>query len=128
MGAEGGFEGPRPASDTVEILPLPQPEESEPSLVEARTSWPVEVSAVAIETASLPALAGEPPPSLAGIAAAGENEAPGSGAIETARVDVPHLQPIGEAPDEDAGGAAPPTAESEQGVPLSARRNGCWKP
>ena len=117
VGAEGGFEGPRPASDTVEILPLPQPEESEPSLIEARTSWPVEVSAVAIETASLPALAGEPPPGLAGIAAAGENEAPGSGAIETARVDVPHLQPIGEAPDEDAGGAAPPTAESEQGVP-----------
>ena len=65
----------------------------------------------------MPALAGEPPFGLARIAAAGENEAPGSGAIETARVDVPHLQPIGEAPAEDAGGAAPPTAESEQGVP-----------
>jgi hypothetical protein len=97
---------------------LPQVEENEPALVEARTSWPVEGNAVAIETASLPALAGDPASDPAVIAAAGEDETQSSGAIETARVDVEHPYQIGEAPaTEETGRAAPPTAESEQGVP-----------
>jgi ribonuclease E len=118
VGSEPGFEGPRPASDTVEILAVPQIEESEPSLVEARTNWPVEVSAVAIETASLPALAGETLSGVTGIATSAEDDPPSSGAFETAPVTVPHTPPIGEAPAaEEASRATPPTAESEQGVP-----------
>src|SRR6516165_5805815 len=56
--AEPSFEGSRPAADTIEILPTPGVEESVPTLVEARANWPFESGTAAIETASLPALAG----------------------------------------------------------------------
>ena len=96
---EPSLDGPRPASDTVEILPTPEVEEAEPTLVEAQTTWPVEVAGVAFETASLPALAGE----------AGESAA--------------HQRPqltSGEEPAETDGDEqpmTPPTAEAEEGVP-----------
>src|SRR5205814_1254601 len=70
-GAEAGFEEPRPAVDTVEILPTPELVEGEPDLVEGRASWPEEGGVVAIETASLPALAGDGPANTAEISAAG---------------------------------------------------------
>src|SRR5205823_5726676 len=50
-GVEPGFEEPRPAVDTVEILPTPEVQESEETLVEARASWADDSSAAAIETA-----------------------------------------------------------------------------
>jgi ribonuclease E len=102
VGGEPSFTGPRPASDTVEILPTPEAqeaEEAEPAMVEAHTAWPVEVVGVAIETASLPALAGE----------AGEDAAPERQQVTS-----------GEQPAAAGGNdqpAAPPTAEAEQGVP-----------
>jgi ribonuclease E len=122
-GVESSFEGPRPASDTIEILPAPELEEGEPKLVEARANWPVEVSAIAIETASLPALAGDPPPAVESIAAAGETGSsiadPATVPGESAAFETPHPQPIGEAVrvDEARRAAASPTAESELGVP-----------
>ena len=101
-GGEPSLAGPRPASDAVEILPTPEAqeaEEAEPAMAEAHSAWPVEVAGVAIETASLPALAGE----------AGEDAAP------QRQQDTSGEQPTA------AGGndqlAAPPTAEAEQGVP-----------
>jgi ribonuclease E len=122
IGAEPSFEDPRPATDTVEILPTPPVEESEPALIEAQTSWPIEVSAVALETASLPALAGEPPSGLVGVVAAGESETPIAVSIENAAADLPRSQPIDEAPPTGGanGPAAPPIAESEQGVPYAS--------
>jgi ribonuclease E len=120
VSTEPDFEGPRPASDTVEILPVPLPEESEPALVEARMEWPVEVSAVAIEKASLPALAGDPPPrsGYATMGAGGEDEPPASLVIETARIDAAHAPPTGETPAaEEREVVTPPTAESEEGLP-----------
>jgi ribonuclease E len=99
-GVETAFEEPRPASDTVEILPAPEIEESEPTLVEARSAWRVETGTVAIETASLPALAGE----------ADESSA-------TPRLEPAEAPPSAEA---DEQLVAPPTAEAEQGVPYAS--------
>jgi ribonuclease E len=117
-GIAAGAEGPRPASDTVEILPAHEVEEAEPQLVEARASWPVEVSA-GIETASLAALAGEPAGDSATIAAANESGRQTAVPGDSVAFETPHPQPIEETA--GAGGAsravAPPTAESEQGVP-----------
>jgi ribonuclease E len=95
---EPGLQEPRPASDTVEILPTPATEEAEPALVEAHTVWPVETGAVAIETASLPALAGD--------------------ADESATLQGPQYDPAEAARAEgEERSAVPPTAEAEQGVP-----------
>jgi ribonuclease E len=101
-GVEPSFTEPRPASDTVEILPTPEAqeaEEAEPAMAEADNAWPVEVAGVAIETASLPALAGE----------ADEDAAPQRQQVSSDE------QPAA------AGGnnqpAAPQTAEVEQRVP-----------
>src|SRR5205814_5618435 len=73
-GVEPGFEEPRPAVDTVEILPTPEVQESEQTLVEARAGWATEIGAVAIETASLPALAGDGQVSAENISTADEGE------------------------------------------------------
>jgi ribonuclease E len=99
-GADPGFEEPRPAADTVEILPTPAVEEAEPALIEARTTWPVEMAAVAIETASLPALAGE----------AGESSAHQSAQRERG-------EELLSADSDEESPTAPRTAEAEQGVP-----------
>jgi ribonuclease E len=118
-GTENGFEGPRPAADTVEILPTPEVEESEPTIVEARASWPIETRAAAIETASLPALAGDPSPNDGDLAPPSEAE---PGAAEPAGSDayeMLHPQPPRQMP--EAGGesqtGSPPTAEAEEGIP-----------
>src|SRR5215470_12063065 len=58
-GVEPSLEGPRPASDTVEILPTRAVEEAEPTLVESRAAWLVETAAVAHEGAGSTAPAGE---------------------------------------------------------------------
>ena len=107
-GAEAEFEGPRPASDTVEILPVVDFAESEPPLVEAYPTWPVEAGAEAIETASLPALAGEPIGDHSDVAAAVEIEAPTAGPAESAVIEARGTERERVPP--------PPTAESEQGV------------
>jgi ribonuclease E len=99
-GVDPGFEEPRPAADTVEILPTPAVEEADPTLIEARTTWPVEVAAVAIETASLPALAGE----------AGEGSARQSPQFERG-------EELPSAEGDEGPSTTPPTAEAEQGVP-----------
>jgi ribonuclease E len=117
-GAEPSFEGPRPASDTVEILPAPASNEAEPVPVEARESWPTEVTAVAIETASLPALAGDPGPEIRGLTTTEREPAPAD-PVESSAPETLHGHLLGDR----AGSAepnrpeAPPTAESEQGVP-----------
>jgi ribonuclease E len=117
-GAEPSFEGARPASDTVEILPAPDIEEAEPALAEARGNWPIEVSVGAFETASLPALAGDLSPHIEGVAA-GESERSPAGQVESSGFEVPHASSIGEGGDiaEPSRPAAPTTAESEQGLP-----------
>jgi ribonuclease E len=51
-----GFESPRPAADSIEAVP-PAEDSEEPS--ETPATWAAEGAAIAIETASLPALAGE---------------------------------------------------------------------
>jgi len=97
-GVEPSLEGPRPASDTVEILPTRAVEEAEPTLVESRTTWLVETAAVAIEGAGSPALAGE--------------------ANESAAHQRPQLAPeeVPASGGRDERPAAPPTAEAEQGA------------
>jgi ribonuclease E len=125
-GVVSGFEEPRPAVDTVEILPTPEVEESEQTLVEARTSWPEDIGAVAIETASLPALAGDQV-SSADISAADEGE-PGEGEpgaarpVEMAAYEGPRPQPPREASEgvQESRMASLPTAEAEQGVPYTS--------
>jgi ribonuclease E len=130
--AEAGFEEPRPAVDTVEILPTPEFVDSEPDLAESRASWPDEVGAVAIETASLPALAGDGPANTAETAAAGHGGEPGRApSAESAGPETPHPQPASETPASEtparetadtaaeARSVLPPTAEAEQGVPYS---------
>jgi ribonuclease E len=119
---EGDLEGPQPASDTVEILPSTDTEEIEPELVEARTSWPVEIGAVAIETASLPALAGDSfgnsPGDFGELGAPSENQSPPTEAGEHADLTAPPAPDGNSAPAEGASyPAALPTAETEQGVP-----------
>jgi hypothetical protein len=122
-----GFEEPRPAVDTVEILPTPEVQESEQTLVEARTSWADDGSAVAIETASLPALAGDGQVSSADISAADEGEPGASRRVETAAYEAPlhepsHHERSGETPEEEQGSQPEslPTAEAEQGVPFTS--------
>jgi ribonuclease E len=117
-GPEPSFEGPRPASDTVEILPAPEIEEAEPALVEARERWPIGVSAGAFETASLPALAGDLSPAAGGVSANESDRLP-VGQVESGGFEKPHAQSIGEGADiaESSRPPAPPTAETEQGLP-----------
>ncbi|MBV8507585.1 MAG: Rne/Rng family ribonuclease [Alphaproteobacteria bacterium] len=120
-GVEPGFEEPRPAVDTVEILPTPEVEESEQTLVEARTSWPDEIGAVAIETASLPALAGDGQASNGNISAADDSEPGAARDVERTGYEPPHPQPPREAPDgeRERPSGSLPTAEAEQGVPYT---------
>jgi hypothetical protein len=117
-----GFEEPRPAVDTVEILPTPEVEESEQTLVEARTSWPGEIGVVAIETASLPALAGDGQASSGNISVADEGEPGGARPVEMAAYEAPHLQPSREASEgeRESRPGSLPTAEAEQGVPYTS--------
>jgi ribonuclease E len=103
--ADTGLEEPRPTADTIEILPAPEPAAAEPTLVEARAAWPVETGAAVIETASLPALAGEPPPDLPGTAAPSDRIAPDQVAITEPSQSTPR-----------------PAAEAEQGVPYISER------
>jgi ribonuclease E len=121
-GTEPGFEEPRPAVDTVEILPTPEVEESEQTLVEARASWPAEIGAVAIETASLPALAGDGQVSSENISASGESEPSAAEPVEMAAYEVPNPEPSNEALDgeRERHPGSPPTAEAEQGVPYTS--------
>jgi ribonuclease E len=126
-GAEPGFEEPRPAVDTVEILPTLEVEESEQTLVEARASWADDSGAVAIETASLPALAGDGQASSENLSAAGESEPDAARPADMAAYEAPHHEPphyerSGETPDEawESRSGSPPTAEAEQGVPYAS--------
>jgi ribonuclease E len=121
-GVEPGFEEPRPAVDTVEILPTPEVQESEQTLVEARASWVDDIGAVAIETASLPALAGDGQASSENLSAAGESEPGAAIPAEMAAYEAPHHEPPRETPDGEWEGrpGSPPTAEAEQGVPFAS--------
>jgi ribonuclease E len=116
--ADLGFEGRRAASDAVQILPVPDFDQAQPTLVEARQSWPIELSAVAMETASLPALAGDPSPDIVGDSAS-EIEPSPKGPVDSGVIETPHAPAIGEgtAIAEPGRPTMPPTAESEQGVP-----------
>ena len=124
-GVVSGFEEPRPAVDTVEILPTPEVEESEQTLVEARTSWADESGVVAIETASLPALAGDGQVSSGDISAVDEGESSGVRPVEMAVYEAPHHQPHHQRSRETPEGeqesrrGSLPTAEGEQGVPYT---------
>jgi ribonuclease E len=110
-GIEPSFESPRPASDTIEILPADEIEGTN-ALVEARASWPVETEAVALETASLPALSGDPQGATGGSTALNEG---GSGWTDRRSVgSEASAQP---AAVERTAPETPPGAESEQGVP-----------
>ena len=121
-GVEPGFEEPRPAVDTVEILPTPEVQESEQTLVEARAGWPAEIGAVAIETASLPALAGDGQAGAENISAAVEGGPGAAGAAERAGSEAPHNQPSREASgaERENRPGSPPTTEAEQGVPYTS--------
>ncbi len=125
-GVVSGFEEPRPAVDTVEILPTPEVQESEQTLVEARTSWADESSAAAIETASLPALAGDGQVSGGDISAVDEGEPSAARPVEMAAYEAPHHPPShhersGETPggEQESRPGSLPTAEAEQGVPYT---------
>lgn len=122
VGGESGFEGPRPAADTVEILPTPEMVESEPMLEEARASWPAETGALAIETASLPALAGDQSIAVQTVITIGEGEPERDAPIVAMDHRPVHPHPAGEAPEAE-GKEQPgsrPTAEAEQGVPYAS--------
>jgi ribonuclease E len=114
-GAESGFDGPRPTSDTIEILPAPDYQEVEPNLGEARKSGPNEIGAIAVETASLPAFAGDPTRAREGTFATKSEPPLGFGSVG---FEPPHstIGDVSGSP-EQSRSAAPPTAESEQGVP-----------
>jgi ribonuclease E len=118
-GVELGFEVPRPASDTVEILSVAQVEESEPAVAEPPPTWSFELPAGAIETASLPALAGDSSPDRKRLVAASKDESTGAALVETAQVEPPSAPPAGEPTGAEmhSPSGAPPTAEAEQGVP-----------
>ncbi len=118
-GAEPSFGGSRPASDTVEILPAPEVEESQPMLVEAHVNSPVKFGTIAIETASLPALAGDPPITSESIGAANESERGSAAYVANDGVEAPHSVPTHEAAEADRANPAEgiPTTESEAGVP-----------
>jgi len=102
-------------------LPTPEIQESEQTLAEARASWPAEIGAVAIETASLPALAGDGQASTENISAAGEGEPERAGPAERAGYEAPHAQPPREGSDggRESRPGSPPTAEAEHGVPYT---------
>ena len=126
-GVEPGFEEPRPAVDTVEILPTLEVQESEQTLVEARASWADDSGAVAIETASLPALAGDGQTSSENLSAAGESEPGAARPADMAAYEAPHHEPphyerSEETPDGawESRSGSPPTAEAEQGVPYAS--------
>jgi ribonuclease E len=126
-GMEPGFEEPRPAVDTVEILPTLEVQESEQTLVEARASWADDSSVVAIETASLPALAGDGQASSENLSAVGESEPDAARPADMAAYEAPHHEPpqyerSEETPDEawESRSGSPPTAEAEQGVPYAS--------
>jgi hypothetical protein len=119
---EPGFEEPLPAVDTVEILPTPEVQESEETLVDARAGWPGEIGAVAIETASLPALAGDGQAGTENITAADQSEPGAAGPTDSAGYEAAYAQPSKEAPDGERESRRPgslPTAEAEQGVPYT---------
>jgi hypothetical protein len=124
---EPGFEESRPAVDTVEILPTLEVEEREQTLVEARASWADDSGAVALETASLPALAGDGQASSENLSAAGESEPGAARPADTPAYEAPHHEPphferSGETPDEgwESRSGLPPTAEAERGVPYAS--------
>ncbi len=122
-GVEPGFEEPLPAVDTVEILPTPDVQESDQSLVAARVSWPDEIGAVALETASLPALAGDGQASSEEMpAAAAESEPDAAEPAERDGYEAPYPQPSSEGPDgeRESRRGSPPTAEGEQGIPYTS--------
>jgi len=116
---EHGFEGPRPAADTIEILPTPDVEEGEPALQEAHPNWPIEVGAVAFETASLPALAGDQPTDGKNVIAMSQGEADRVVPIHSADHELPHPRPHGETSVAEPEGMpeSPPTPENGQGIP-----------
>jgi ribonuclease E len=133
--AEAGFEEPRPAVDTVEILPTPELIEGEPDLVETRATWPEEVGVVAVETASLPALAGDGPANTAEIPAGNHGEPGGAAPVDSAGSATPYPQPARETPVRETAdtaaedrSASPPTAEAEQGVPFSSESEREFEP
>ncbi|MGC2201454.1 MAG: hypothetical protein WA633_15100 [Stellaceae bacterium] len=99
-------------------MPAPEVEENEPALVEARAAWPVEIQSAAIETASLPALAGDPPTANASMTEASAGEHVSSARDDNAESSAQDSQAIHEAAREEASAelAPPPTAEVEQGV------------
>jgi ribonuclease E len=111
---ETAFGASHPASDTVEILPAPDIEESQPILVEAHASGSGEFGTIAVETASLPALAGDPPAEREGI-----GEAEREPYTANSDLGTPRSEPIRDAAKGDRPNPAemPPTAEAEPGVP-----------
>jgi ribonuclease E len=117
-GVEHGFEVPRPASDTVEILPAPELEEAEQTLIVAREAAAAfDTGAAALETASLPALAGDPLPRAHDISF-GENERSPARSAESGVDETPHGRTITTpAGDESTEPPGPSTAESEEGIP-----------
>ena len=119
IGGEAGFEEPRPAADTVEILPTPEVVEREPALEETRASWPTESSAVAIETASLPALAGDRPAGEQDLDAIGKGQPGRATPFASGHGDAVNPHPAASPPGAEIGEqqSQPPTAEAEQGVP-----------
>jgi ribonuclease E len=117
---EPGFEGSRPASDTVEILSAREIEEFPPMRVEADADAPAESGTIAIETASLPALAGDPPVASDSIGAMRESEQANTVHFAKAAFEPPHSGPTQEEAEPDRAspaGVLLPTAESEPGVP-----------
>ena len=88
-------------------------------LVEARADWSSEMGSVTIETASLPALAGDPATEHGGIVATTNGDLPSAGTVENTGADVAHPQAIGAPTDDEASQqAAPAIAESEDGLPF----------
>jgi len=115
---ESGFGAPRPASDTVEILPAPEVEEAEPSLIEARERLPFEVGTIAIETASLPALAGDSSPKIESLSVGDGESTPRP--TESGELETPRDPPISEDPSvEPTRAEAPSISESKQDLPYA---------
>ncbi|MGH7064515.1 MAG: hypothetical protein ACREET_10580, partial [Stellaceae bacterium] len=145
-GGEPIFADPRAALDTVEILPTDAIEEPQAELPELIAGWPaelgVELSAEAadygLETASLPALAGDgalrpaaeedAPPSMAAVPV----EAPAAAIIEVVHLppvepppaELPPVEPPAIEPPALLGPAEPieaaPAAEEQTAEPLAA--------
>ena len=102
----------------MEILPTPEVEESEPAIVEARANWSIEVGAAAIETASLPALAGDRSPNGGDHLAPPSEGEPGTAGPAGYEL-YPQPQPPRQMPEArgESQTGSPPTAEAEEGVP-----------